>query len=147
MNEFLKKSGGYSKYLKGSSLYAGRNLSRNTKNRQKNEKNGINRLFYQACICAVLILLLTAVLKIGGDNVEGLKNSLREAVSSNITESQIENFKEFVQKGINKIKKTDLNSENENKETNAVIKIENTYSKANIIAENTLAEEQSISPG
>ncbi len=92
-------------------------------------------------------MFLFAVLKIGGDNVSGLKNSLKEAVGSSITSNQIDYFKEFVQKGINKIKKADLPFNSNDMETKAVIRVENTYSGGHVIAENTLAEEQSISPG
>ena len=147
MKEFLKNSAVYTKYLKNNTSYSRYNLNRNKNVKAQNEKNGINRLFYQACICAVLIVFLFAVLKIGGDNVSDLKNSLKEAVSSNITASQIEDFKDFVKKGFNSIKKSDLPFKNNNEETKAVIRIENTYSKGNIVVENTTAEEQSISPG
>lgn len=141
MKEFLKNSKAYSKYNINRTRFKNRN------NKGSDDKNIFNRLFYQACICAVLVVLLFAVLKIGGDNVSGLKNSLREAVGSSITSSQIDYFKEIVQKGINSIKKTDLPFNNNDVETKAVIRIENTYSKGSVIAENTLAEEQSISPG
>ncbi len=141
MKDFLKNSKAYSKYN------INRNRLKSRNNKGSDDKNIFNLLFYQACICAVLVVLLFAVLKIGGDNVSGLKNSLREAVGSSITSSQIDYFKKIVQKGINSIKKTDLPFNNDDVETKAVIRIENTYSKGNVIAENTLAEEQSISPG
>lgn len=141
MKDFLKNSKAYSKYN------INRNRLKSRNNKGSDDKNIFNLLFYQACICAVLVVLLFAVLKIGGDNVSGLKNSLREAVGSSITSSQIDYFKKIVQKGINSIKKTDLPFNNDDVETKAVIRIKNTYSKGNVIAENTLAEEQSISPG
>ena len=141
MKDFIKNSKAYSKYN------INRYRLKNKNNKASDNKDIFGRLFYQACICAVLVVLLFAVLKIGGDNVSGLKNSLKEAVGSSMTSSQIDYFKEIVQKGINSIKNTDLPFNNDDVETKAVIRIENTYSKGSIIAENTLAEEQSISPG
>ncbi len=100
---------------------------------KNNENIYFNRIFFQACICVVLIVILSAVIKFGGDNVLVFKANLKNAISSSITKSQIESLKTFIQKNTEKIKNEtlpDFNNKNSDETENEI--------------ENTLIENEEI---
>ncbi|MCJ7856945.1 hypothetical protein MUJ63_11655 [Lachnospiraceae bacterium NSJ-143] len=127
------------------------NLKRRTTKRYlpgKKENTYFNRIFFQACTCAVLIAVVFAVVKFGGENAAEFKSSLKNAIESNLTKNDINAVKVFIEKSVSKIKKSDAPDKSVPEKSKAAIKVENTnIGKGMVIVENNTSQDESISPG
>ena len=92
--------------MKDFSRYASSPAIERYYNRKRNKNSGQNRLFFQACTCAAIAALAFAVFNFGGERFEPLRERLKNAIETDITEEQINYIKGFITDITEGIRKT-----------------------------------------